>query len=90
MTPCDSCPVTDCSHELVCRCLKVSHDEIVTALTTLPIRTLSELRAYTGAGDGCMCCHKRLRAYLERYVDGNEGVAVTTADSRQPLPVAVG
>jgi NAD(P)H-nitrite reductase large subunit len=58
--PCSGCP-----DRIVCRCLKVTEGTIVQAITTLGLRTVKEVRAATGAGDGCTCCHQQIRAYLE-------------------------
>jgi bacterioferritin-associated ferredoxin len=60
--PCSGCP-----DRVVCRCLKVTEDTIVTAITTLGLRTVREVRVETGAGDGCTCCHKQIRALLEAH-----------------------
>lgn len=56
----------DCPGRLVCSCLKITEEQLLTALDTLQIRTLRELRRQTGAGDGCTACHRRLELYLER------------------------
>jgi len=58
--PCSGCP-----DRIVCRCLKVTEGTIVEAIATLGLRTVKEVRAATGAGDGCTCCHQQIRAYLE-------------------------
>lgn len=63
---CDKQFGPECPLRYVCRCLRVTEDVIVRALETEDIRTLKDMRRYTGAGDGCMGCHKRLAAYLER------------------------
>lgn len=55
----------------VCACLKLTHADVVRAVQCLDIRTLNDLRNETGAGDGCMACHRRLR----RYVDGDRNGA---------------
>jgi bacterioferritin-associated ferredoxin len=55
-------------HRLVCACLSVSEAALVEALTGLEIKSIKEIRRLTGAGDGCMACHKRLKAYLEGTV----------------------
>jgi NAD(P)H-nitrite reductase large subunit len=60
--PCSGCP-----DRIVCRCLKVTEDTIVTAVTTLGLRTVREVRVETGAGDGCTCCHGQLRELLEAH-----------------------
>ena len=61
----DSCP-GDCGLRYVCRCLRVTEDIIAAALATQDIRTLRDIRHHTGAGDGCMACHRRLKAYLDQ------------------------
>jgi NAD(P)H-nitrite reductase large subunit len=45
--------------------MKVTEGTIVDAITTLGLRTVKEVRAATGAGDGCTCCHAQIRGYLE-------------------------
>jgi bacterioferritin-associated ferredoxin len=37
------------------------------ALGTGGVRTLGDLKRETGAGDGCMACHRLLRRYLEEH-----------------------
>ena len=61
---CDDCPA-----KVVCRCLNVTESEIVSVIATLEVRTVKELRSLTGAGDGCTCCHGRLRDYLETHAE---------------------
>jgi NAD(P)H-nitrite reductase large subunit len=56
---CNSCP-----GNVVCRCLGVTAGEIVTVIETLGLRTVKEVRARTGAGDGCTCCHAQIRVLL--------------------------
>jgi NAD(P)H-nitrite reductase large subunit len=53
---------------MVCHCLQVTEEDLVTALTTRTIRTVKDIREHTGAGDGCTACHKLLRRYLELVV----------------------
>ncbi len=62
----DTCRA-DCSLRYVCRCLQVTEDILATAFASGDIRTLRDIRRHTGAGDGCMACHRRLASYLERY-----------------------
>jgi bacterioferritin-associated ferredoxin len=57
----------ECSERFLCRCLQVTESEVVTAIATLDIRTLREVRQHTGAGDGCNGCHRLLRQLLERH-----------------------
>lgn len=65
---CRSCPsVGSCGDRLVCRCLKVTEHAVVTAIRTIGLTTIQELKVATGAGDGCTCCHKQLKQYLTVY-----------------------
>lgn len=57
----------DCSARYVCRCLRVTEEALIEALRLYPVETVQELRRITGAGDGCTCCHPRLRQFIERY-----------------------
>ena len=68
--PCSGCP-----DRLVCRCLKVTEDVIVEAITTLGLRSVKEVRNATGAGDGCTCCHQQVRVLLEVHVAESRPVA---------------
>jgi bacterioferritin-associated ferredoxin len=43
-------------------------------ITRLELRTVRDVRQITGAGDGCTCCHAKLKEYLERF-----GCAAETA-----------
>ena len=61
-------PCQECTERFVCRCLRVTEAALVEALTTLPIRNLLELRQLTGAGDGCTCCHERLKQMIDEHV----------------------
>jgi bacterioferritin-associated ferredoxin len=65
---CRSCPaVGSCPDRVVCRCLKVTEQTIITAIRDAGASSIKELKVLTGAGDGCTCCHKELRVYLEVY-----------------------
>jgi NAD(P)H-nitrite reductase large subunit len=59
---------SDCSDEVVCACLQVTAGDVLEALGTCAIRTLKDLKRETGAGDGCMVCHRLLRKYLDEHV----------------------
>jgi NifU-like protein len=56
-----------CSDRLVCRCLRVTEEQIVHAIHTGDVQTMRDIRDYTGAGDGCTCCHQEIRGILERF-----------------------
>lgn len=58
---------TGCQGHVVCRCLGISEETLLTALAANPVRTIKELKAITGAGDGCTCCHSVLQSYIERF-----------------------
>jgi bacterioferritin-associated ferredoxin len=62
-------PCAGCPDRIVCRCLKVTEAVIVEAIVALGVRTVKELKAVTGAGDGCTVCHCELREYLEAHVE---------------------
>jgi bacterioferritin-associated ferredoxin len=65
---CSSCPaVGSCAERLVCRCLQVTEETIILAIRKHELRTVSQIKATTGAGDGCMCCHRELKSYLAVY-----------------------
>jgi NAD(P)H-nitrite reductase large subunit len=65
---CRSCAtVGSCPDRVVCRCLKVTEQTIVTAIVGLGLRTVKEVRQATEAGDGCTCCHREIAAYLAVY-----------------------
>jgi len=66
---CEACP-----DKIVCRCLQVTEEQVVRMIARLELRTVRDLRQYTGAGDGCTCCHAKLEGYLEQY-----GYAAETA-----------
>ena len=52
------------STRVVCRCLNITEGEICNALENNEIGCLQDIRQYTGAGDGCTCCHDLLNEYL--------------------------
>ncbi len=60
---CAQCPET-----IVCTCLRVSVTELVEALATRQIRSLKDIKHQTGAGDGCMMCHRVLKRYLQQRI----------------------
>jgi bacterioferritin-associated ferredoxin len=55
-----------CSGRVICPCLGVTEDAVRDAVVTLGLRSVHDVRAATGAGDGCTACHRRLRQLLER------------------------
>lgn len=65
-------PTSDCSTcsgRFVCRCLQVTETMLLEAIELGDLRTLKEIRAHTGAGDGCTACHRRLHQFLERRIE---------------------
>jgi bacterioferritin-associated ferredoxin len=57
---------------MVCHCLQVTEDQLVSALTTLELRTVREVRRLTGAGDGCTACHRKIQKYIDTYSSSPE------------------
>ena len=69
---CQSCTAPgSCAERVVCRCLKVTEEQVIAAITTLGLGTISELRTVTEAGEGCTCCHDELKAYLAIYASSS-------------------
>jgi NAD(P)H-nitrite reductase large subunit len=58
----------ECTDRLVCHCLQISEPTLLDAVNRLGLRTLADVQACTGAGEGCTACHKRLQQYLNRTV----------------------
>jgi bacterioferritin-associated ferredoxin len=55
-----------CSDRVVCRCLQVTEGELMEVLTTEDVQDLKDVRRHTGAGSGCMVCHRLIKGYLAR------------------------
>ena len=68
--PCHGCP-----DRVVCRCLKVTEARIVEVVAGLGLRTVKDVRAVTGAGDGCTCCHKQIRQLIEAHAPASAPLA---------------
>ena len=69
---CQGCAsVGSCSERVVCKCLKVTEDQLIHAITVHGARTLVELRTLTEAGTGCNCCHRELHSYLTVYASSS-------------------
>jgi bacterioferritin-associated ferredoxin len=65
---CHGCSaVGSCSERFVCKCLKITEQEVIEAITIRGASTLVELRTLTEAGTGCTCCHRELQTYLTVY-----------------------
>ena len=64
-----SCPPRSAndSNPVVCACLQVTEAALVEAITTQDLHTLRDVRRCTGAGDGCTCCHVRIRQLLDKH-----------------------
>ncbi len=60
---------SDCTSRLACRCLKITEEAVVHAITVMGFRTVREIRKATGAGTGCMCCHGLLARLIERHTE---------------------
>ena len=56
-----------CEDQVVCRCLQVTAEQVVVAITTLELRTMRDVRQTTGAGDGCTACHRKIKALLMEH-----------------------
>jgi bacterioferritin-associated ferredoxin len=56
-----------CQGRYLCNCLRVTEKTVVTLLASGAVHSVRELRAMTGAGDGCTACHERLSRYVDRF-----------------------
>ena len=56
-----------CPDRVVCRCLKVTEHDVISAIVTLGVRSLTDLQRVTEAGSGCTCCRRELANYLAVY-----------------------
>lgn len=65
--PCEHEHCDDCPDKIICRCLQVTETQVVRMIERLELRTIRDLKKYTGAGDGCTCCHAVLQEYLDRH-----------------------
>lgn len=81
-------PCAGCPDRVVCRCLKVTEEMIAEAIVSLGLRSVRDVRAATGAGDGCTCCHQSIRELLTVHVEvtvregGNERVETASVSCR--------
>lgn len=62
---CSSC--LEAGGPVVCHCLGITEDELVSSLITLELRSVREVRRQTGAGTGCNACHRKIQSYIETY-----------------------
>jgi bacterioferritin-associated ferredoxin len=60
-------PSLDSSERYLCRCLRVTETEVVDILVKTDGASLDDIRALTGAGQGCNSCHVRLRRLMEKH-----------------------
>ncbi len=69
---CATCPaVGSCPTRLVCRCLQVTEETVISAIVSLGLRTVNQVRQATAAGTGCNCCHREIAAYLSVYASSS-------------------
>ena len=67
-TYCTQDRCSECPGRLVCHCLQVTEDAVLAAVSTFALTTVSEVRRYTGAGDGCTACHGKLQGFSNQRV----------------------
>jgi bacterioferritin-associated ferredoxin len=67
------CPAD--SEPIACRCLGVTEATVVGAIVALGLSSVREVREQTGAGDGCTCCHGRLRQLLREHAYSSSSAA---------------
>jgi bacterioferritin-associated ferredoxin len=59
-------PVCQPAPKLICHCLQVTEDDLLSAVARGQLRTVQEIAQATGAGDGCTACHRRIVQYLRQ------------------------
>lgn len=57
----------DCPERLLCHCLQITEEMVVSAVNRMALGTVHEVRDHTGAGDGCTSCHARIREVIEQH-----------------------
>jgi bacterioferritin-associated ferredoxin len=71
-----------CPGRIICHCLQVTEEAVLSVLGAEAACTLQDLRQRTGAGEGCTACHRTLRKYLERRT---ELAVVHASSSASPI-----
>jgi bacterioferritin-associated ferredoxin len=66
-SPCTHEHCGDCPDKIICRCLQVTEEQVVRMIERLELRTIRDLKQYTGAGDGCTSCHAKLQEFLDKH-----------------------
>gem|GEM_PF-704835 len=62
---CGGCPAP--GGGVICHCLQITEDQLVSAVTDFELRTILDVRRFTGAGEGCTACHRKIQLYLDSY-----------------------
>jgi NAD(P)H-nitrite reductase large subunit len=79
-----ACGQCDSHHErrsrgadrIVCRCFRATESDLSQAIQDLGLKTLEEVCAHTGAGNGCTGCREQLLEFLTK--------ATSVVDGRAP------
>ncbi len=58
-------PVNKTRSQVLCHCLNVTEGELLDMAEHCPLRSVIDVVRATGAGDGCMACHRRLQEFVE-------------------------
>lgn len=59
-------PRYNAASPVICHCLHVTEHDVLEAVERCEARCIRDLTRETGAGDGCMSCHRALKDYVER------------------------
>lgn len=52
----------------LCRCIKVTVDQIEEAVSVFGATSVLEVRKVTGAGGGCRACQRKIQAIIDRVL----------------------
>ncbi len=58
--------IEDKKKHVVCECFGVTDDEIIRVVRDNKLRTVEDVTHYTKAGGGCMSCHDKIRAIINK------------------------
>jgi NAD(P)H-nitrite reductase large subunit len=68
--------------ELLCRCLRVSADEVVRAVRHDGLETVEQIRQQTGAATGCLACLVKLKAFVAQLTQKTYAHAALPTEKR--------
>ena len=68
---------------VVCECFGVTDQEIISVVRDNKLRTVEDVTHYTKAGGGCMSCHDKIRALIEKVNGEAEKAAAPKHEAKK-------